>query len=140
MRVLPLPMPLPAWGEGRGEGQPQMPTPASAPHPNPLPASGERKERGASIRAIASLLMLLVVTVFAIAAAAHADPKFPALTGRIVDEAALLSADDRRQLEQDLEALEKKSTDQLVIYTTRSLQGYPIEDFGYRLGRFWQIG
>jgi uncharacterized protein len=66
--------------------------------------------------------------------------KFPALTGRIVDEAALLSADDRRQLEQDLEALEKKSTDQLVIYTTRSLQGYPIEDFGYRLGRFWQIG
>src|SRR6185436_16605976 len=38
------------------------------------------------------------------------------------------------------EALEKKSTDQLVIYTTRSLQGYPIEDFGYRLGRFWQIG
>src|SRR5207244_10365439 len=71
---------------------------------------------------------------------AMADPKFPALTGRIVDEAALLSADDRRALEQDLKALEEKSTDQLVIYTTRSLQGYPIEDFGYRLGRFWQIG
>jgi len=80
------------------------------------------------------LLMLLAVT------AAHADPKFPQLTGRIVDEAALLSADDKRALEQELKALEEKSTDQLVIYTTRSLQGYPIEDFGYRLGRHWQIG
>ena len=44
------------------------------------------------------------------------------------------------RIEQDLTALEEKSTDQLVVYTTRSLQGYPIEDFGYRLGRDWQIG
>jgi uncharacterized protein len=72
--------------------------------------------------------------------AAIADPKFPPLTGRIVDEAALLSAEDKRALEADLKALEEKSTDQLVVYTTRSLQGYPIEDFGYRLGRTWAIG
>ena len=75
-----------------------------------------------------------------LATAALADPKFPPLTGRIVDEAALLSADDRRALEAELKALEEKSTDQLVVYTTRSLQGYPIEDFGYRLGRAWAIG
>ena len=74
------------------------------------------------------------------ATAALAEPKFPPLTGRIVDEAALLSADDRRALEAELKALEEKSTDQLVVYTTRSLQGYPIEDFGYRLGRAWAIG
>jgi uncharacterized protein len=78
--------------------------------------------------------------VLAIVGSAIAQPKFPSLTGRIVDEAALLSADDKRALEQDLKALEERSTDQLVVYTTRSLQGYPIEDFGYRLGRFWQIG
>jgi uncharacterized protein len=36
--------------------------------------------------------------------------------------------------------LEEKSTDQLVVYTTKSLQGYDIADIGYRLGRFWQIG
>lgn len=71
---------------------------------------------------------------------AQAEPRFPALSGRIVDEANLLSADDRRALEQELKALEDKSTDQLVIYTTRSLQGYEIEDFGYRLGRTWAIG
>jgi uncharacterized protein len=83
--------------------------------------------------------LLLAVLVLTIATSAVAQ-KFPALTGRIVDEAALLSADDRRVLEQDLKALEERSTDQLVVYTTRSLQGYPIEDFGYRLGRHWQIG
>jgi len=71
---------------------------------------------------------------------AQAEPRFPALSGRIVDEANLLSAEDRRTLEQELKTLEDKSTDQLVIYTTRSLQGYEIEDFGYRLGRTWAIG
>jgi uncharacterized protein len=82
--------------------------------------------------------MLLIAAL--VATAALADPKFPPLTGRIVDEAGLLPADDRRAIEQELKALEEKSTDQLVVFTTRSLQGYPIEDFGYRLGRFWQIG
>ncbi len=69
-----------------------------------------------------------------------AEPAFPELTGRIVDQANLLSAADEELLRADLEALEKKSTDQLVIVTLPSLQGYPIEDFGYRLGRHWGIG
>jgi uncharacterized protein len=101
--------------------------------------NGERGLRSARIRAIAPLVALLLVATLTITAAL-ADPKFPPLTGRIVDEAALLSADDRRTLEAELRALEEKSTDQLVVYTTRSLQGYPIEDFGYRLGRAWAIG
>jgi len=92
------------------------------------------------MRAIVWLLLLAAALLQANANAAHAQPNFPTLTGRIVDEANLLSADDKRALEQDLKALEEKSTDQLVVYTTRSLQGYPIEDFGYRLGRHWQIG
>ena len=71
---------------------------------------------------------------------AHADPKFPPLTGRIVDDARILSADDRQQIEATLKELEGKSSDQIVVYTAPSLQGYEIEDFGYRLGRFWKIG
>jgi uncharacterized protein len=84
-------------------------------------------------------LLLALLATF-LTTAASAQPKFPPLTGRIVDEANLLSAEDRRALTQELEALEQKSTDQLVVYTTRSLQGYEIEDFGYRLGRAWGIG
>jgi uncharacterized protein len=72
--------------------------------------------------------------------AAAAEPAFPPLTGRIVDEAGILSPADEQELMQTLSGLEQKSSDQIVVYTAKSLQGYPIEDFGYRLGRFWKIG
>ena len=72
--------------------------------------------------------------------AAAAEPKFPALTGRIVDEAGLLSGQDYAALNEELAGIEKASTDQLVVVTLKSLQGYPIEDFGYQLGRAWGIG
>jgi uncharacterized protein len=83
---------------------------------------------------------LAFVCVLFFATGLLAQPKFPPLSGRVVDEVGLLSADDKRALEGELKALEEKSTDQLVVYIARSLGGYPIEDFGYRLGRFWQIG
>ena len=65
---------------------------------------------------------------------------FPALTGRVVDEAGLLSAEDRAALTGSLAYLEAKTTDQLVVVTLKSLQGTTIEDYGYQLGRRWQIG
>jgi uncharacterized protein len=71
---------------------------------------------------------------------ALAAPDFPALTGRVVDNATLLDVADRKALDAELAALEAKTTDQLVIVTLPSLQGYPIEEFGYQLGRHWGIG
>ncbi|MBY0560079.1 YgcG family protein [Hyphomicrobium sp.] len=65
---------------------------------------------------------------------------FPALTGRVVDEAAVLDAAERAALTEALADLEKKTTDQLVVVTLKSLQGTSIEDYGYQLGRRWQIG
>ena len=77
---------------------------------------------------------------FAMAAAAYAGPTFPPLTGRVVDEAGLLTPEDRAALTGELAALEETSTDQLAVVTLKSLQGYPIEDYGYQLGRAWGIG
>ena len=71
---------------------------------------------------------------------AAAAPNFPALTGRVVDDANLLSSGDEAAMTAELKALEDKSSDQLVVVTLPSLQGYPIEDFGYQLGRHWGIG
>jgi len=85
-------------------------------------------------------LLLTLAAVLLFVTAAYAEPKFPPLTGRVVDEAHLLTPADKAAIEADLKALETKSSDQLVIYTTNSLQGYPIEDFGYQLGRAWGIG
>lgn len=91
--------------------------------------------------AVAILLLLVLITWFpGVLGVLHAEPNFPKLTAQIVDEAGLLNADDRAQITRDLEALEQKSTDQIVIATVKSLQGYPIEEFGYKLGRHWGIG
>lgn len=68
------------------------------------------------------------------------EPKFPELTGRIVDEAGIIKYEDRQALDAELAALEAKSTDQVVVATVKSLQGYEIEEYGYRLGRKWGIG
>jgi uncharacterized protein len=89
-----------------------------------------------STEVIAGALLLLLALIIA----AHAQPKFPELTGRIVDNARLLEPEDRAAIEAELAALEQKSTDQLVVVTLPSLQGYEIEDFGYQLGRKWGIG
>ena len=90
--------------------------------------------------------LLLVLTALAIAVAVFfpnrtfAAPRFPPLTGRVVDEAGILSPSDKAALVSELAEIEKASTDQLVVVTLDSLQGYPIEDFGYQLGRHWGIG
>jgi uncharacterized protein len=65
---------------------------------------------------------------------------FPPLTGRVVDEANILDSAARSALTQLSSDLETKSTDQLVIVTLSSLRGTSIEDYGYQLGRAWQIG
>ena len=74
------------------------------------------------------------------AAAAAAEPTFPALTGRVVDQAELLAPADEAKLSQDSEAVERETGHQFVVVTLASLQGYKIEDYGVRLGRHWGIG
>jgi uncharacterized protein len=96
--------------------------------------------RSGRVHRLAALALLALACLFALIAPASAEPKFPPLTGRIVDEANLLSAADKAEILTMLRQLEGKSADQVVVYTTNSLQGYEIEEIGYRLGRFWKIG
>ena len=121
----------------------RWPAQAGGASPSPLRAFGARgrrpnfsdsKYRLGFIVTFALLACLLVIS------AGRAQPAFPALTGRVVDEAGLLSSADKQALTQQLAALEAKSTDQLVVVTLKSLQGYEIADYGYRLGRAWGIG
>lgn len=65
---------------------------------------------------------------------------FPALSGRVVDDAGLLSASDRDALTRSLAGLEAQTSDQIVVVTLKTLQGRPIEEYGYQLGRAWGIG
>lgn len=88
---------------------------------------------------IAAALAALVLLVAAYSPSL-AQPKFPPLTGQIVDTAGLLTAEDRAAIAGELAALEGQSTDQLVVVTVPSLDGYDIADYGYQLGRHWGIG
>ena len=85
-------------------------------------------------------IAVAVLAFFALAGSALAAPKFPALTGRVVDEAHLLSPEVKQELTTELADLEQKTGHQLVVATIPDLQGYPIEDYGYQLGRAWGVG
>jgi len=72
--------------------------------------------------------------------AASAAPTFPSLTGRVVDDAGILSPETQDRLNTVLAQEEKQTGNQIVVATLKSLQGYPIEQYGYQLGRAWGIG
>jgi uncharacterized protein len=89
---------------------------------------------------MARLLAAFGLALLALAQPAWAQPKFPALTGRVVDEAHLLSPSQVVDLTSKSEALEASSGRQFVVATIPSLEGLTIEDYGYQLGRHWGIG
>src|SRR5581483_9761651 len=96
------------------------------------------------MRAVASTrIAAAVAALFAllIASAAHAASlSFPPLTGRVVDDAGVLSDDTKVRLTNILAQLQQKTGDQVVVATLKSLQGDDIADYGYKLGRAWGIG
>jgi len=69
-----------------------------------------------------------------------AELTFPPLTGRVVDDAGVLSSETKEQLTGILAQLEQKTGDQVVVATVKSLQGQDIATYGYQLGRAWGIG
>jgi uncharacterized protein len=89
--------------------------------------------RGAA-RFFIALVGLLCASLIAVAA------NFPALTGRIVDQANVISADTRNAIETKLADLESKSGIQLVVATVTSLDGEEIEPYVNELFRSWKLG
>lgn len=82
---------------------------------------------------------LLFALALLLAPAAYAQT-FPKLTGQVVDDAHLLDPAQTADLTAKLAAIQQASGRQFVVVTLPSLEGYEIEDYGYRLGRAWGIG
>jgi uncharacterized protein len=80
----------------------------------------------------ACLMFSLVPAAFAL--------DFPALTGHVVDQAGVMTAQSRSDIEAKLKALEDKSGIQFVAATVKSLQGSDIETYANQLFRFWKLG
>jgi len=65
---------------------------------------------------------------------------FPALTGRIVDQANIIPATTRGAIEAKLADLEARSGIQLVVASVSSLDGEEIEPYANELFRNWKLG
>ena len=92
------------------------------------------------MRPVRAVRGLLIALALAAAPAAALAQTFPPLSGRVVDQANILSPAVEADLTARLAAVEQRSGAQIVVATVPSLQGYEIEDYGYRLGRAWGIG
>jgi uncharacterized protein len=84
----------------------------------------------------------LVIAILAalLIGASLAATNFPELTGRVVDQAHILSPVTTADLERKLADLEQKSRIQLVVATVSSLQGEEIEPYANELFRAWKLG
>jgi uncharacterized protein len=80
------------------------------------------------------LLALLLAQTFALAL------DFPALTGRVVDQAGILIAADRDDIAAKSRGLEEKTGIQLVVATVDSLHGSDIETYANQMFRTWKLG
>ena len=88
-----------------------------------------------------SFSLLAVLAVFAVLFSSLAFAKdIPQLTGRIVDQANLLTADQKQRIETKLAAFEKETGDQVAVLTFDSLDGEALEDYANKVGRAWALG
>jgi uncharacterized protein len=90
-----------------------------------------------TVRAFAGAVLfifLLVCPSFLLALEA------PPLTGRVIDQARMLTPESLQRLEQKLTAFEKETSNQVVVLTIPSLQGDDIDQFSIRVAEAWKIG
>ena len=92
--------------------------------------------RAARVGMALSPAAVLVLFLAAVAIALS----FPPLTGRVVDQAGIITDQSRNELEGKLKTLEDKSGIQLVVATVRSLEGNDIETYANQLFRNWRLG
>jgi uncharacterized protein len=66
--------------------------------------------------------------------------EIPYLTGRVNDNALILSEETQSLLSEMLKVHEEKTTNQVVVLTVPTLDGENIEDYAYRVFQEWQLG
>jgi uncharacterized protein len=84
-------------------------------------------------------LAMLALLMGLVAAPARAL-EVPYLSGRVVDNAELLSPQARERITQQLKAHEDATGNQIAVLTVPSLEGESIEDFAVRVFEAWKLG
>ena len=101
-------------------------------NPEPPGLLPRNDDVGAILACVAALILCLASAAFAF--------DFPPLSGRVVDQAGVMTAASRSDIEAKSKELEDKSGIQLVVATVKSLQGSDIETYANQQFRFWKLG
>lgn len=82
----------------------------------------------------------LILFLLLAAAAVHAQPAVPPLTGRVMDHGDVLSSQTERTLDLSLSAHEDSTSNQVVVLTVPSLEGESVEGYATRVFNAWGLG
>jgi uncharacterized protein len=85
-----------------------------------------------------SLRMFLSLTIFAAGTVLAKD--VPYLSGRVVDEARILSAETSGRIDAELRTLEQKTSAQVAVLTVENLDGEAVEDYAIKVASTWKLG
>ena len=87
-----------------------------------------------------AVCLVAIAVVFSTVGKAQNASDYPPLTGRVVDNAALISANDKTQIGDMLATLEQNTGDQVVVLTIPSLKGENLEQYSLGVARTWALG
>jgi len=83
----------------------------------------------------------LLLSALALAATLPANgAEVPYLTGRVVDNAEILGPETRQRIAAELQAHEKKTSNQVVVLTVPTLGGESVEEYAVRAFAQWKLG
>ena len=85
--------------------------------------------------------VIAFVAIALVAAAAYAAPQnAPRQQAYVTDQAGILSASTKRSLTKAAQSHEASATNQVVVATVDTLEGWSIERYGRWLGNHWGVG
>jgi len=86
-----------------------------------------------------SLRLALIAAMFLLAPFSF-GADIPFLTGRVTDNADILSKETRRTITESLKAHEQKTGNQIAVLTIPSLEGDSIEEYAVAVFNSWKLG
>jgi uncharacterized protein len=87
-----------------------------------------------------NLIRILLLLMVALPAQAVRAVEVPYLTGRVTDNAEILSAETRKTLGEQLAAHERATTNQIAVLTVPSIGDASIEEYALEVFNTWKLG
>ena len=84
--------------------------------------------------------IFFVIIAFALAVFPAFAVDVPFLTGRVTDNAQILSDETRKAVTANLKAHEEKTTNQIAVLTVPTLEGVSIEEYAVTVFNTWKLG